>query len=374
MPHPNAVVLNAFRIDVEPISVLVTGFEPFGKHIRNVSKDVVLKLGKSRHSALVAPSLPRCNQLGEIISDAGNGTTITWDYRVLSVDKLGSETVAKELRSESPPDWQAIIHLGLCESCDHPRLEIAASNMRQFSIADNSGRTCSSEIIIDGGPKEWNTTIAANRIPLESFTSSLSISTDAGSFICNETYAQTLNALTQVDNRDRLGRQLPTVFLHLPSEEKVGLDTQVKLVEEVVAWMVNRPILSVAAGVLSDADGRLLSCRRSPEEIFAGEWEFPGGKLEVGEDIPTCLKREFLEELGVTIEPLRPLCVHRVLSGPVEMELHAWEVAWVSGEIALCVHDKKRWLEVEELEGAKWIEADIAMISIIAEKLANQSR
>jgi 8-oxo-dGTP diphosphatase len=211
-------------------------------------------------------------------------------------------------------------------------------------------------------------------MPLESFTSTLSISIDAGSFICNETYAQTLNALAQVDKRDRLGRQLPVVFLHLPSEEKLDLDTQVNLVEEVVAWMVNRPILSVAAGVLSDADGRLLSCRRSPEEVFAGEWEFPGGKLEVGEDIPTCIKRELLEELGVAIEPLRPLCVNRVLSGSVEMELHVWEVAWVAGEISLSVHDKKRWLEVDELEGAKWIEADIAMISIIAKKLANQAR
>lgn len=367
-------MLNTFRIDVEPSTVLVTGFEPYGKHIRNVSKDVALKLAKSRHSELVAPSLPRCDQQGEIVSDGGNRTTITWDYRVLSVDKLGTEMVAKELRSESPPDWQAIVHLGLCESCDHPRIEIAASNMRQFSIADNSGRICPSEIIIEGGPKEWNTTIAVNRIPLDSFTSSLSISTDAGSFICNETYAHTLNALTQADNRDRLGRQLPTVFLHLPNEEKLGLDTQVKLVEELAAWMVNRPILSVAAGVLNDADGRLLSCRRSPEEIFAGEWEFPGGKVEVGEDIPTCLKREFLEELDVFIEPIRPLCVHRVLSGQVELELHTWEVAWVSGEIALSVHDKKRWLEVEELEAAKWIEADIAMISIVAGKLASQSR
>jgi len=374
LPHPNAVVLNAFRIGVEPISVLVTGFEPFGKHTRNVSMDVALKLGERRESALVAPSLPRCDIQGEIFTDAGNVTTITWDHRVLSVDKLGTEAVAKELGSESLPDYQAIIHLGLCESCDHPRLEIVASNMRQFSMPDNSGRKCSSEVIIDGGPKEWNSTIAANRMPLESFTSTLSISIDAGSFICNETYAQTLNALAQVDKRDRLGRQLPVVFLHLPSEEKLDLDTQVNLVEEVVAWMVNRPILSVAAGVLSDADGRLLSCRRSPEEVFAGEWEFPGGKLEVGEDIPTCIKRELLEELGVAIEPLRPLCVNRVLSGSVEMELHVWEVAWVAGEISLSVHDKKRWLEVDELEGAKWIEADIAMISIIAKKLANQAR
>ena len=67
-------------------------------------------------------------------------------------------------------------------------------------------------------------------------------------------------------------------------------------------------------------------------------------------------------------------CVHRVLSGPVELELHTWEVAWVSGEISLSVHDRKRWLEVEELEGAEWIEADIPMISVVAKKLASQSR
>jgi len=367
-------VLTTFRIGVEPVSVLVTGFEPFGAHQRNVSMEVAEILGERQQSVLVAPSSPRCDNQGELIVEAGNETSISWHHRVLSVDARGAEWAAKELCADSTPDWQAIIHLGLCESCDHPRLEMMATNLRQFAYPDNFGRQCSSEVIIDAGPETWNTTIAANRIPLDSFTSKFRLSSDAGTFICNETYAQTLFALSQVEARDRLGRQLPTVFLHLPSEEKLALEEQVKLVEEVTAWMVNRPILSVAAGVLSDTGGRLLSCRRSPGEVSSGEWEFPGGKLEVGEDIPTCLRRELLEELGLTIEPIRPLCVHRVLSGPVELELHTWEVAWVSGEISLSVHDRKRWLEVEELEGAEWIEADIPMISVVAKKLASQSR
>jgi len=359
---------------VQPLSVLVTGFEPFGKHQCNVSMQVAEILGQRRSFSMVAPSLPRCDQRGEIIVDGGNDTSIMWQHRVLSVDAQGTVSVAKELRGDAVPDWQAIIHLGLCESCDHPRLEMMAANRRDFSSPDNFGRQSSSEVIIDGGPEVWNATVATNRIPLDSFSTKVTLSSDAGSFICNETYAQTLCALYRADARDRLGRQLPTVFLHLPSEEKLGLDNQVKVVEEVAAWMVNRPILSVAAGVLSDASGRLLSCRRSPGEVFAGEWEFPGGKLEVGEDIPACLKRELLEELGLTIEPIRPLCVHRVQSGAVVLELHTWEVAWVSGDISLSVHDEKRWLEVEELEDAEWIEADLPMISIVAEKFASQAR
>ena len=62
-----------------------------------------------------------------------------------------------------------------------------------------------------------------------------------------------------------------------------------------------RTPVEVAVGVLIDADGRFLLTSRPDGKVYAGYWEFPGGKVEPGEAILDALKREFVEELGVEI-------------------------------------------------------------------------
>jgi 8-oxo-dGTP diphosphatase len=59
--------------------------------------------------------------------------------------------------------------------------------------------------------------------------------------------------------------------------------------------------VDVAVGVLIDADGRFLLTSRPPGKVYAGHWEFPGGKVEPGETIEQALGRELHEELGITI-------------------------------------------------------------------------
>jgi len=59
--------------------------------------------------------------------------------------------------------------------------------------------------------------------------------------------------------------------------------------------------LAVAAGILVDADGRVLLCERLGTPPLAGLWEFPGGKIDAGEGAVEALARELLEELGVTV-------------------------------------------------------------------------
>ena len=67
------------------------------------------------------------------------------------------------------------------------------------------------------------------------------------------------------------------------------------------------PPLPVVAGVLADAAGRVLLAQRPPGRDFAGLWEFPGGKIEPGEDAHAALARELREELGISIGPSEPL-------------------------------------------------------------------
>ena len=65
--------------------------------------------------------------------------------------------------------------------------------------------------------------------------------------------------------------------------------------------------IAVAVGVLSDKRGRMLLQQRQAGTPCAGQWEFPGGKLEVGESVEQALHRELYEELGITVRNCRSL-------------------------------------------------------------------
>ena len=66
---------------------------------------------------------------------------------------------------------------------------------------------------------------------------------------------------------------------------------------------MTRKHTEVAVGILLRADGALLLSTRPAGKPYAGYWEFPGGKIEAGESVEQALRRELIEELGVTIGP-----------------------------------------------------------------------
>mgnify|MGYP006290142937 FL=1 len=74
----------------------------------------------------------------------------------------------------------------------------------------------------------------------------------------------------------------------------------------------NRPLVQVAVGVLLQADGAFLLTSRPPGKVYAGYWEFPGGKLEAGETVQQALARELHEEIGIDIEDCTLWKVERV--------------------------------------------------------------
>ena len=67
------------------------------------------------------------------------------------------------------------------------------------------------------------------------------------------------------------------------------------------ASQAGRNYTEVAVGILLRADGAMLLSTRPTGKVYAGSWEFPGGKLEVGETVEQALRRELTEELGITI-------------------------------------------------------------------------
>jgi 8-oxo-dGTP diphosphatase len=89
-----------------------------------------------------------------------------------------------------------------------------------------------------------------------------------------------------------------------------------------------RPV-DVAVGVLIDPDGRFLLTSRPLGKVYAGYWEFPGGKIEAGESVDAALRRELHEELGIEIGAAEPWRTEIVDYPHARVRLHFCRVyAW----------------------------------------------
>jgi 8-oxo-dGTP diphosphatase len=90
--------------------------------------------------------------------------------------------------------------------------------------------------------------------------------------------------------------------------------------------------VDVAVGVLIDRDGRFLLTTRPAGKVYAGYWEFPGGKLEAGETVEQALRRELHEELGIAIGAAHPWKIELVDYEHARVRLHFCKVFdWKGG-------------------------------------------
>ncbi len=97
----------------------------------------------------------------------------------------------------------------------------------------------------------------------------------------------------------------------------------------------DRPEVQVAVGVLVRPDGRFLLTSRPQGKVYAGYWEFPGGKLEAGETVENALRRELQEEIGLCIGAVHPWRVERVDYPHALVRLHFCKVFEWAGELAM---------------------------------------
>jgi len=119
------------------------------------------------------------------------------------------------------------------------------------------------------------------------------------------------------------------------------------------------PVVHVVAAAVIDAAGRVLIAQRPAGKHMAGGWEFPGGKLEPGEDRLAGLARELREELGISIIGTpRPLIRVRHAYPSREVLLDIWVVKGYSGEARGLDGQALRWCTQDELEAAELLPAD----------------
>ena len=104
-----------------------------------------------------------------------------------------------------------------------------------------------------------------------------------------------------------------------------------------------RTPVDVAVGVLIAADGRFLLTSRPAGKVYAGYWEFPGGKFEPGETVDTALRRELIEELGITIGATHPW-QQEVMDYPhARVRLHFCKVFDWQGEFEMREGQRMAW-------------------------------
>ena len=103
-----------------------------------------------------------------------------------------------------------------------------------------------------------------------------------------------------------------------------------------------RPV-DVAVGVLIDGQGRFLLTSRPVGKVYAGYWEFPGGKLEAGESVEAALRRELTEELGIHIGAVQPWKIELMDYEHARVRLHFCKVFDWTGEFEMREQQAMAW-------------------------------
>ncbi len=104
--------------------------------------------------------------------------------------------------------------------------------------------------------------------------------------------------------------------------------------------------VDVAVGVLIDAGGRFLLTSRPEGKVYAGYWEFPGGKVEPNETVEQALRRELIEELGIEIGAAEPWKIELMDYPHARVRLHFCKVRAWRGEFEMREQQAMAWQQL----------------------------
>jgi 8-oxo-dGTP diphosphatase len=126
------------------------------------------------------------------------------------------------------------------------------------------------------------------------------------------------------------------------------------------------PLIIVGAAIV--VDGLVLGCERAEPPEAAGRWEFPGGKVEPGENDVDALVRECEEELGVVV------AVGDRIGGDIPLAhggavLRVWLARLVRGVPRPLEHASLRWFTAGDLDSVPWLPADAPIVDELARLL-----
>lgn len=124
-------------------------------------------------------------------------------------------------------------------------------------------------------------------------------------------------------------------------------------------------VMHVMAGVMFDTEGRVLLAQRPPGKHLAGLWEFPGGKLDPGEEPLAGLARELHEELGITLQRAEPLIRVPCHYADRELLLDTWRVEQWKDTPQSREGQALQWLQPAHVDPAILTLADRAILQAL---------
>jgi 8-oxo-dGTP diphosphatase len=101
--------------------------------------------------------------------------------------------------------------------------------------------------------------------------------------------------------------------------------------------------VDVAVGILINSSGQFLLTSRPPGKVYSGYWEFPGGKFEPGEQVEQALRRELLEELGITATSIKPWKISEFDYPHARVRLHFCKIFQWQGELQMREGQAMAW-------------------------------
>src|SRR3546814_5314419 len=113
------------------------------------------------------------------------------------------------------------------------------------------------------------------------------------------------------------------------------------------------------------ADGRVLIAQRPVGKIAAGQWEFPGGKIETGESAHDALVRELREEIGIEVRDARPLICITHDYRDRRVRLDCWKIKRWDGEPAGREAQALAWVRPQAINDYPILAADAPIITAL---------
>lgn len=110
-----------------------------------------------------------------------------------------------------------------------------------------------------------------------------------------------------------------------------------------MSTLAERTPVDVAVGILINPQGHFLLTSRPEGKVYAGYWEFPGGKLEDGETVEEALRRELEEELGICVGAVHPWKTDLMDYPHARVRLHFCKVFAWQGEFEMREQQTMSW-------------------------------